>query len=185
MTARAGRSHWSRQFARVVLVCDPLPRLVRQRPTENPFSPLQLPYISTPTHPPPQPLPPPPSALLALKFRPYAPRAWEAGLLNASKVWSSSRPPSAAGRSAAVRTRRHEATAEVPCFRASRRGLSSSRHFTCRRAGLIGEQMTVDSAAKVAGTARAPEARLEPNAIGVAQDTVIGMATSRRRRRWG
>jgi amino acid transporter len=38
--------------------------------------------------------------------------------------------------------------------------------------------MTVDSAATVAGTAPAPEARLEPNAIGVAQDTVIGMATS-------
>jgi amino acid transporter len=38
--------------------------------------------------------------------------------------------------------------------------------------------MTVNSAAAVAGTASAPEARLEPNAIGVAQDTVIGMATS-------
>jgi amino acid transporter len=38
--------------------------------------------------------------------------------------------------------------------------------------------MTVHSAATVAGTAPAPEARLEPNAIGVAQDTVIGMATS-------
>ena len=38
--------------------------------------------------------------------------------------------------------------------------------------------MTVHSATTVAGTAPAPEARLEPNAIGVAQDTVIGMATS-------
>jgi amino acid transporter len=46
------------------------------------------------------------------------------------------------------------------------------------RAGLMGEQMTVDSAAVVAGTTPAPQARLEPNAIGVAQDTVIGMATS-------
>jgi amino acid transporter len=38
--------------------------------------------------------------------------------------------------------------------------------------------MTDQSAAAVAGTARAPAARLEPNAIGVAQDTVIGMASS-------
>jgi amino acid transporter len=38
--------------------------------------------------------------------------------------------------------------------------------------------MTEQSAAAVAGTAPAPAARLEPNAIGVAQDTVIGMASS-------
>jgi amino acid transporter len=38
--------------------------------------------------------------------------------------------------------------------------------------------MTNRSAAAVAGAARAPAARLEPNAIGVAQDTVIGMASS-------
>jgi amino acid transporter len=38
--------------------------------------------------------------------------------------------------------------------------------------------MTDQSAAAVAGTAPAPPARLEPNAIGVAQDTVIGMASS-------
>jgi amino acid transporter len=38
--------------------------------------------------------------------------------------------------------------------------------------------MAVHSPAAVAGTAAPPEARLEPNAIGVAQDTVIGMATS-------
>jgi amino acid transporter len=37
--------------------------------------------------------------------------------------------------------------------------------------------MTDRSAAAVAGTAPAPPARLEPNAIGVAQDTVIGMAS--------
>jgi amino acid transporter len=37
--------------------------------------------------------------------------------------------------------------------------------------------MTVDSPAAVVRTA-APDAKLEPNAIGVAQDTVIGMATS-------
>ena len=38
--------------------------------------------------------------------------------------------------------------------------------------------MTDRYAATVAGTAPAPRARLEPNAIGVAQDTVIGMASS-------
>jgi amino acid transporter len=38
--------------------------------------------------------------------------------------------------------------------------------------------MTHRSTAAVAGTAQAPAARLEPNAIGVAQDTVIGMASS-------
>src|SRR6202167_2856076 len=38
--------------------------------------------------------------------------------------------------------------------------------------------MTDQSAATVAGTAPSPPARLEPNAIGVAQDTVIGMASS-------
>lgn len=38
--------------------------------------------------------------------------------------------------------------------------------------------MTDHSAAAVAGTGPAPAARLEPNAIGVAQDTVIGMASS-------
>jgi amino acid transporter len=38
--------------------------------------------------------------------------------------------------------------------------------------------MTDRSAATVAGAVPAPRARLEPNAIGVAQDTVIGMATS-------
>jgi len=38
--------------------------------------------------------------------------------------------------------------------------------------------MAVHSPATVAGTAAPAEARLEPNAIGVAQDTVIGMATS-------
>src|ERR1022692_1168927 len=38
--------------------------------------------------------------------------------------------------------------------------------------------MTDQYAAAVAGTAPAPRARLEPNAIGVAQDTVIGMASS-------
>src|ERR1035441_4157920 len=37
--------------------------------------------------------------------------------------------------------------------------------------------MTDRSAAAVAGTPPAPPARLEPNAIGVAQDTVIGMAS--------
>ena len=37
--------------------------------------------------------------------------------------------------------------------------------------------MTVDSPAAAVRTA-APDAKLEPNAIGVAQDTVIGMATS-------
>jgi amino acid transporter len=38
--------------------------------------------------------------------------------------------------------------------------------------------MTDHSAAAVAGTGSGPAARLEPNAIGVAQDTVIGMASS-------
>jgi amino acid transporter len=38
--------------------------------------------------------------------------------------------------------------------------------------------MTHQSAAAVAGTAPVPLARLEPDAIGVAQDTVIGMASS-------
>jgi amino acid transporter len=38
--------------------------------------------------------------------------------------------------------------------------------------------MTDRSAAAVTGAAQAPAARLEPNAIGVAQDTVIGMASS-------
>jgi amino acid transporter len=38
--------------------------------------------------------------------------------------------------------------------------------------------MTDQSAAAVVGTAPAPTARLEPDAIGVAQDTVIGMASS-------
>ena len=38
--------------------------------------------------------------------------------------------------------------------------------------------MTEPSATALPGTAPAPPARLEPDAIGVAQDTVIGMATS-------
>jgi amino acid transporter len=38
--------------------------------------------------------------------------------------------------------------------------------------------MTVESPAGLARAGSAPEARLEPNAIGVAQDTVIGMATA-------
>ncbi len=38
--------------------------------------------------------------------------------------------------------------------------------------------MTVESPATFTGTGSAPAARLEPNAIGVAQDTVIGMATA-------
>ncbi len=38
--------------------------------------------------------------------------------------------------------------------------------------------MTVESAPNITGAGSVPEARLEPNAIGVAQDTVIGMATS-------
>jgi len=38
--------------------------------------------------------------------------------------------------------------------------------------------MTEPSATALPGTAQAPPARLEPDAIGVAQDTVIGMATS-------
>src|ERR1035441_5245995 len=38
--------------------------------------------------------------------------------------------------------------------------------------------MTDRSAASIAGSVRVPPARLEPNAIGVAQDTVIGMASS-------
>jgi amino acid transporter len=38
--------------------------------------------------------------------------------------------------------------------------------------------MTVESPVSIAGTGSVPEARLQPNAIGVAQDTVIGMATS-------
>jgi amino acid transporter len=38
--------------------------------------------------------------------------------------------------------------------------------------------MTVESPATITGTGSAPEAKLEPNAIGVAQDTVIGMATA-------
>jgi amino acid transporter len=46
------------------------------------------------------------------------------------------------------------------------------------QADTTGEQMTDQSAAAVAGTAPTPAARLEPNAIGVAQDTVIGMASS-------
>ena len=38
--------------------------------------------------------------------------------------------------------------------------------------------MTEPSATALPGTAPAPPARLEPDAIGVAQDTIIGMATS-------
>ena len=38
--------------------------------------------------------------------------------------------------------------------------------------------MTVESPAAFTETGAVPEARLEPNAIGVAQDTVIGMATA-------
>jgi amino acid transporter len=38
--------------------------------------------------------------------------------------------------------------------------------------------MTVESPATITRTGSAPEARLEPNAIGVAQDTVIGMANA-------
>src|SRR5215475_12965629 len=38
--------------------------------------------------------------------------------------------------------------------------------------------MSEQAAASVAGTAPRPQARLEPDAIGVAQDTVIGMASS-------
>jgi amino acid transporter len=42
---------------------------------------------------------------------------------------------------------------------------------------MLGEQMT-DQPSTAEGTGLAPAARLEPNAIGVAQDTVIGMASS-------
>ena len=38
--------------------------------------------------------------------------------------------------------------------------------------------MTVESPVTIVGAGPVPEARLQPNAIGVAQDTVIGMATS-------
>jgi amino acid transporter len=38
--------------------------------------------------------------------------------------------------------------------------------------------MTVDSPAGLTRTGLVPEGRLEPNAIGVAQDTVVGMATA-------
>jgi amino acid transporter len=38
--------------------------------------------------------------------------------------------------------------------------------------------MTVESPATLTGTRSGPESKLEPNAIGVAQDTVIGMATA-------
>ena len=38
--------------------------------------------------------------------------------------------------------------------------------------------MSVESPANVARTGLVPEGRLEPNAIGVAQNTVIGMATA-------
>ena len=46
-----------------------------------------------------------------------------------------------------------------------------------RAAEPLGEQMTEPSAATT-GIVPAPPARLEPDAIGVAQDTVIGMASS-------
>src|SRR5579863_1678345 len=45
------------------------------------------------------------------------------------------------------------------------------------RTGTLGEQMTEQPSA-VEGSGLAPAPRLEPNAIGVAQDTVIGMASS-------
>ena len=38
--------------------------------------------------------------------------------------------------------------------------------------------MTVESPAPITKAGSVPEARLEPNAIGVAQDTVIGMASA-------
>ena len=38
--------------------------------------------------------------------------------------------------------------------------------------------MTDHSAATVAGIARVPSAKLEPDAIGAAPDTIIGMASS-------
>ena len=38
--------------------------------------------------------------------------------------------------------------------------------------------MTVESPSTFARTGSAPDAKLEPNAIGVAQDTVIGMANA-------
>src|SRR5215475_2633602 len=43
---------------------------------------------------------------------------------------------------------------------------------------VTGEHMTDHSAAAVAGTGPAPGAGLEPDAIGAAQDTIIGMASS-------
>src|ERR671923_18736 len=43
---------------------------------------------------------------------------------------------------------------------------------------VTGEHMTDHSAATVAGISPAPGARLEPDAIGAAQDTIIGMASS-------
>src|SRR6266704_3996489 len=41
-----------------------------------------------------------------------------------------------------------------------------------------GKYMSEQAASSVAGTMASPVARLEPDAIGVAQDTVIGMASS-------
>src|ERR1700683_1205386 len=45
------------------------------------------------------------------------------------------------------------------------------------RAGTRGKQMT-DQTAATLGTKRSPAARLEPDAIGGAQDTVLGVARS-------
>src|SRR5712672_2628427 len=46
------------------------------------------------------------------------------------------------------------------------------------RASMIGSPMTDRPATAIVGIPPQPAARLEPNAIGVAQDTVIGMASS-------
>jgi hypothetical protein len=57
------------------------------------------------------------------------------------------------------------------------KALSTARALARKRPTTWGDQMTNQSAAAV-NTVPAPPARLEPDAIGVAQDTVIGMASS-------
>src|SRR3974390_2572142 len=77
----------------------------------------------------------------------------------------------------ASRSRRSPGPAQGPDHNTILRGTERAPLRPAARTGTLGEKMT-DQPLTAEGTGLSPAARLEPNAIGVAQDTVIGMASS-------